>query len=60
VSEMYSPRGRKRLGLVQSAASCLREETSFSKRCLTPDRAGQVRMVCWKDSGRGPNREQVG
>jgi len=51
VSEMYSPSGHMRLGSDQSAALCLPEETFFSTSLLAPDRAGQVRMACWKDSG---------
>jgi len=59
VSEMYSPRARIRLGSDQSVASCLREETFFSRRFLTPNRARQVRMACWKDSGPIPHPGQV-
>jgi len=55
VTEMYSPRGRMRSRSVHSGASCLREETSFSCRFLDSDRARQVRMACWKDSGSIPH-----
>jgi len=60
VSEMYSPRAGLRPSLVHSGASCPREETPFSKRSLAPDRAGQVRRACWKDSGPIPPPGQVG
>jgi len=54
VSEMYSPRARMRLGSDQSEASCLMEGTSFSRRFLAPDRAGQVRMEgFWSGSTTG-------
>jgi len=58
VSEMDSPRARMRSGSVHSAASCPREETSFSSRFLASDRSGQARMACWKDSGSIPHRGQ--
>jgi len=58
VSEMYSPRARMSSGSVHSAASCPREETSFSSRFLDSDRAGQARMACWKDSGSIPHQGQ--
>jgi len=59
VSEMYSPRARMRSGSLHSSASCPREETSFSRRFLASDRAGQARMACWKESGSIPHRRQV-
>jgi len=60
VSVMYWPRARLRWGSVHSMTSCLREETSFSRRSQTLVRAGQVRMACWKDSGSIPQRGQHG
>jgi len=56
---MYSPRARISWGSDQRAASCPREETSFSRRSRSHVRAGQGRMACWKDSGLVPQRGQV-
>jgi len=60
VSVMYSPSARMRRESDNTVASCAREETSFSRRPQTRERAGQVRMACWKDSGSVPHRGQVG
>jgi len=60
VSVMYSPRARMRVGSDHIDASCAREETSFSRRFRTRVRAGQVRTLCWKDSGPVSQRGQVG
>jgi len=43
MSVMYSPKARIRWGSDHRLASCSREETSFSKRSPSLDRAGQVR-----------------
>ena len=58
MSEMYSPRAHIRWGSVSIRASCLREETSFSRWFGTLERVGQVRMACWNDSGSVPQRGQ--
>jgi len=60
VSVMYSPKARMRVGSDHIAASCAREETSFSRRFRARVRAGQVRSACWKDSGPVSQRGQVG
>jgi len=59
VSVMYSSKARTSWGSDHIAASCPREETSFSRRSQTRVRAGQLRMACWKDSGSVPQRGQV-
>jgi len=59
ISEMYSPKILMRLGSDQSVVLCPMQETSCSKRSLACARAGQVRIVWWKDSGRVPHRVQV-
>jgi len=46
VSVIYSPSARMRRGSDHIIASCAREETSFSRRSRTRERAGQVRMAC--------------
>ena len=59
VTVMYSPRARMRWGSVHSGESCPREETTFGRRSRTHERAGQVSMAGWKDSGSVPQRGQV-
>jgi len=59
VSGMYSPRARTTWSSVHSGASCSREETSFSLRSRTLERAGQVRMASSNDSGSIPHLGQV-
>ena len=59
VCVMYSPWARIRWGSVHVVASCPREETSFSRRSQTLERAGQERMACWKVSGPVSQRGQV-
>ena len=60
VMEMYWPRARRRCGSDHIVALCPREALCFSKLSRTRARAGQVRMVCWKDSGPVSHRGQVG
>jgi len=56
---MYSPRARVRWGSDHTLASWPREETSFSRRSRSLDRAGQERMACWNVSGSVSHRGQV-
>jgi len=48
-----------RRGSDHSVASRPREETSFSRRSRASERAGKVRMACWKVSGAVVQRGQV-
>jgi len=58
VPEMCWPKARMRWGVVHRGASGPREETSCCRRSQVPERAGQVRMACLKDSGSFPQRGQ--
>jgi len=56
---MYSLKARTRRGSDHRVASCPSEETCFSRRSRSLDRAGQVRIACWNVSGSVSQRGQV-
>jgi len=56
---MYSPRARIRCGSDHRLESWPREETSFSRRSRSPDRAGQDRRACRNVLGSISHRGQV-
>jgi len=60
VSEMYWSRARISWGSVHKRASGPREETTFSRRSQTLQRAGQLRMACSNNSGLLPQQGQDG
>jgi len=59
VFPIYLPRAGMSRGSDDRAASCPRDETSFSRRSRTLVWAGQVRMACWNVSGSVSYRGQV-
>ena len=59
-SGMYSPNTHIRCDSNHIVPSCPREEMSCSRTSRTRVRAGQVRVVSWKDSGPVSHRGQVG